>query len=289
MAALLLVADADPFNLRLLSEVCESSGYSVVTAADGGAVLDAVARERPDLVLMDVSLPVMDGLAVMQILKADANLSHIPILLVTAEDDVHSRQQGIALGAEDYIGKPYRVFEVQQRVRNALRIAARGNSSPSIEPPSNPDVMDVVTGAGTKSQLHFSLDYEFTRAVRYGHPLSCIVVRFSNYNEVMQSLGNDATAAVLAQLAGGLRQCIRGIDHLFRSNRDEFALLLPETDQGGCEIVAGRVARAGADGSLVGARVEPMPLVQVGRASYPALKPRDGDELYKAARAQMKA
>lgn len=287
MAALLLVADADPFNLRLLSEVCESSGYSVVTAADGGAVLDAVARERPDLVLMDVSLPVMDGLAVMRILKSDVNLSHIPILLVTAEDDIHSRQQGITLGAEDYIGKPYRVFEIQQRVRNALRGSTRA-SSPSIEPPSNPDVMDVVTGAGTKSQLHFSLDYEFTRAVRYSHPLSCIVVRFVNYSEVHQTLGIDATSAALAQLAGGLRQCIRGIDHLFRSNRDEFAILLPETDAAGCHIVAERVAKAGQDGSLLGARMEPMPVVQVGMASFPSIKPRDGDDLYKSARHNVK-
>lgn len=287
MAALLLVADADPFNLRLLSEVCESSGYSVVTAADGGAVLDAVARERPDLVLMDVSLPVMDGLSVMRILKGDVNLRQIPILLVTADDDVHSRQEGIALGAEDYISKPYRVFEIQQRVRNALRLATRA-SSPSIEPPSNPDVIDVVTGAGTKSQLHFSLDYEFTRAVRYSHPLSCIVVRFTNYGEVFQVLGVDGISASLAQLAGGLRQCIRGIDHLFRSNRDEFAILLPETDVAGCLIVADRVAKAGVDGSLVGARMEPMPIVQVGTASFPKIKPRDGDDLYKTARSQVK-
>lgn len=287
MAALLLVADADPFNLRLLSEVCESSGYGVVTAADGVAVLDAVARERPDLVLMDVALPVMDGFEVMRILKGDANLRQIPILLVTADDDVHSRQQGIALGAEDYIGKPYRVFEIQMRVRNALRLAAR-TSSPSIEPPSNPDVMDATTGAGTKSQLHFSLDYEFTRAVRYSHPLACIVVRFVNYGDVLHTLGVDATSAALAQLAGGLRQCIRGIDHLFRSNHDEFAILLPETDTAGCQIVAERVANAGADGSLVGARMEPMPIVHVGTASFPKIKPRDGDDLYKTARSSVR-
>jgi len=287
MSALLLVADADPFNLRLLTEVCESSGYGVVTAADGGAVLDAVARERPDLVLMDAKLPVMDGLAVMRILKGDINLRQIPILLVTREDDVASREEGIELGAEDYISKPYRVFEIQQRVRNALRFANRA-SSPSIEPPSNPDVIDEVTGAGTKSQLHFSLDYEFTRAARYSHPLACIVVRFANYADTLNALGPEATSAILGQLAGGLRQCIRGIDHLFRSNRDEFAILLPETDEAGCTIVAERVARSGTDGSLVGARMDPMPIVHVGTATFPRIKPRDGDDLYRTARKYLK-
>lgn len=286
MAALLLVADADPFNLRLLSEVCESSGYGVVTAADGGAVLDAVARERPDLLLMDVALPVMDGFDVMRILKGDANLRHIPILLVTADDDVQARQRGIALGADDYISKPYRVFEIQQRVRNALRLAVPVSSA-SIEPPSHPDVVDAVTGAGTKSQLHFSLDYEFTRAVRYGHPLACIVVHFANYDDVHRSVGEEGISGALAQLANGLRQCIRGIDHLFRSNRDEFTILLPETDADGCTIVAERVTAAGNDGSLVGARMTPMPLLHVGTAIFPALKPRDGDGLYEAARDQL--
>jgi len=288
MAALVLVADADPFNLRLLSEVCESCGYGVVTAADGGAVLDVVARERPDLLLIDAGLPVMDGFKVMRILKGDANLRQIPILLITPDDDADARERGVTLGADDYISKPYRVFEIQQRVRNALRHSVP-LSSASIEPPSRPDVVDAVTGAGTRSQLHFSLDYEFTRAVRYGHPLSCIVVRFDNYDQVLKAVGEDATSAALAQLAGGLRQCIRGIDHLFRSSLDEFAIVLPETHTSGCLIVAERVAAAGADGSLLGARMEPMPAVSVGSAIYPAIKSTDGDGLHEAARANLKA
>jgi len=74
MSALVLVADADPFNLRLLSELCGTLGYDVMTAADGGAVLDALARQRPSLVLMDSALPVMDGLKVLEVLRADAGL-----------------------------------------------------------------------------------------------------------------------------------------------------------------------------------------------------------------------
>lgn len=281
MAALLLVADADPFNLRLLSEVCESSGYGVVTAADGGAVLDAVARERPDLVLLDVSLPVMDGLSVMRILKGDANLRQIPILLITADDDIHSRQQGIALGAEDYIGKPYRVFEIQQRVRNALRLATRA-SSPSIEPPSNPDVMDVVTGAGTKSQLHFSLDYEFTRAVRYSHPLGCVVVRCSN----AARLSPDMQRRMFVQLTSALRGCVRNVDQLFRSSPDAFSILLPETDQRGCARVIERVQALAARDPF-DADLDPRPRIDMSWASYPNEKVADAEGLW--ARAMAKA
>jgi len=97
MSALVLVADSDPFNLRLLSELCSSLGYDVMSAADGGAVLDALARQRPSLVLMDAGLPVMDGFNVLGILKADAGLCDVPVLLVTQEDDEPSRERALAL------------------------------------------------------------------------------------------------------------------------------------------------------------------------------------------------
>ncbi len=106
MSALILLADADPFDLRLLSELCSSLGYEIVTAADGGAVLDAVARVQPDLVLMDVSLPVMDGMQVLRILKADHDLSQVPIVLVTSDGDEDARRRGVELGADDYVTKP---------------------------------------------------------------------------------------------------------------------------------------------------------------------------------------
>src|SRR5262245_33874525 len=168
MSALILVADADPFNLRLLSELCSTLGYDVVTAADGGAVLDAVARERPDLVLMDVSLPVMDGLQVLRILKADHDLAQLPVLLVTADGDDEARRRGCEMGAEDYVVKPYRSFEIQQRLRNVLRLRtmAANTTNPPVE---RFDIADPLTGTGTTSQLHISLEYEFTRAVRYNH------------------------------------------------------------------------------------------------------------------------
>src|SRR5688500_4710229 len=105
MSALVLVAEADPFNLRLLTDLCSTLGYEVVTAGDGGAVLDSVARERPHLLLMDAALPVMDGLQVLRILKADANLAHVPVLLVTAEGDEAVQRQALESGAEDYVTK----------------------------------------------------------------------------------------------------------------------------------------------------------------------------------------
>ena len=285
MSALILVADADPFNLRHLSELCSTLGYDVVTAADGGAVLDAVARERPDLVLMDVSLPVMDGLQVLRILKADGDLSQLPVVLVTADGDDESRRRGFEMGAEDYVVKPYRSFEIQQRLRNVLRLRAATASS-STAPPAPGDRLDIAdpaTGAGTTSQLHISLEYEFTRAVRYGHPLSCVVVRCLNYTQIAATLGDSSAQPVLVHLAGALRGCIRGVDHLFRSGPDEFTILLPETDARGCRIVVDRVEATTGKDALFDADVRPRPAVGVACACYPARKVDDGEALWRGA------
>lgn len=287
MSALILVADDDPFELRLLSELCSTLGYDVVTAADGGSVLDTVARSRPALVLMEAKLPVMDGLQVLRILKADQDLAHLPVVLVTADDDDESRQRGFEMGAEDYVTKPYRSFEIQQRLRNVLRLR-RPISVSSMPPPSEQLIIaDPLTGAGTTSQLHISLEYEFTRAVRYNRPLGCVVVRCANYGAIARNLGGVDAQRVLVQLASALRGCIRGVDHLFRSAPDEFTVLLPETDARGCAIVVDRLETISAQAAF-DADVQPRPSITVASACYPTRQVDDGEALWRGVAAALR-
>ncbi len=226
MRELVLVGDEDPFNLRLLEEVCDAAGYRVQTAADGPQVLDMVARERPDLLLIDAALPKLDGFEVLRILKTDAELCGIPVLLIAAHDDVESRSRAVALGAEDCVSTPYRVFEVQQRIRNALR-AARGDQqgARSAPPPS-------------RAELGMSLEYELVRAERYGHPLTVLRVAWSACAPPLEA---HAQRSLRAQLAEIVRPCLRATDQLFTMSDHELAVLLPETDAEGASIVAGRI------------------------------------------------
>ena len=277
MTTLVLVADADPFNLRLLTEACAGLGYDAIAAADGESVLDAMARQRPDLVLMDAGLPRMDGLQVLQILKGDAGFADVPVVLATQDDDEGTRRVGLQMGAEDYVSRPYRTFEIQQRVRNGLRLRR------PLEPEGTLTA-DPVTGAGTLSQLYMSLDYEFTRAVRYGHALSCIVVRSDNYGAILRRGGqNQAEAGLLVPLAGALRGCIRVVDHLFRSSASEFSILLPETATDGCQIVVERLHAKGSAPQLFDPSLDIRPQISVSAASYPACPAPDGEALWKLA------
>ena len=156
------------------------------------------------------------------------------------------------------------------------------------QPGERLDIVDPVTGTGTSAQLHISLDYEFTRAVRYKHPLACVVVRCVNYGQVTVSLGTPKAQRVLAQMATALRACIRGVDHLFRSGPDEFTILLPETDARGCGIVVGRVQTTMSREGLFDGDVRPRPSIAAASACYPTRTVTDGEALWRGAAEELR-
>lgn len=283
MSALVLVADPDPFNLRLLHEACEAAGYDVITAADGPGVLAMVARQPPDLLVLDSKMSEIDAFEILRILKADDSLVSIPVLLVSDEGDLDARRRGIELGAEDTLTRPYRVFEIQQRVRNVLR-ATRSErlGIPESAPPA--DQRDPVTGAGTPSQLLISLDYEHTRATRYGHPLTCMVVRVTNTADLAAASDDGTADRAMALIGSGLKACIRAVDHLFRLRRDEFCILLPETDGEGAGYVFRRLEGQAESGELWGGELEPSPSIGISVTSMPETGIKSGDDLLKQTR-----
>ncbi len=118
MADLLLVDDDPPIR-RMLQRTLLAEGYSVEAAADGGAALAAVERSVPDAIVLDVTMPGIDGLAVTRRLRAKG--LRVPILLLTARDAVHERVAGLDAGADDYLVKPFDTDELSARVRALLR------------------------------------------------------------------------------------------------------------------------------------------------------------------------
>ena len=117
--AAILVVDDDPPILRMLGRTLEAEGYVVSSAVDGGAALAAVERSAPDLVVLDVAMPGVDGLAVCRRLRGKGLA--LPILLLTARDELRDRVAGLDAGADDYLVKPFAPEELLARVRALLR------------------------------------------------------------------------------------------------------------------------------------------------------------------------
>lgn len=122
--ARLLLVDDVPANLAVLDEVLSSAGAKIFVAQNGAAALSRLASVRPDLILLDVSMPGMDGFEVCRRLKADTTWQEVPVLFVTAHGEIVDKMAGFAAGGVDYILKPFRVEEVLARVSTHLSIRA---------------------------------------------------------------------------------------------------------------------------------------------------------------------
>jgi two-component system alkaline phosphatase synthesis response regulator PhoP len=124
--ATVLVVDDEPKIARLLRDYLERAGFGVSVAHDGREALMRVRTERPDLVILDLGLPQLDGLDVTRALRRDGD---VPILMLTARDDEADRVAGLELGADDYVTKPFSPREVVARVRAILRRHGRGTGA----------------------------------------------------------------------------------------------------------------------------------------------------------------
>lgn len=122
-AASILVVDDLPANLRLLTDMLQAHGYKVRPVPNGGLALQAAAREVPDLILLDINMPGLNGYDVCERLKQDPALAAIPVIFITARDETMDKVKGFGLGAVDYITKPFQFEEVEARVRTHLEVA----------------------------------------------------------------------------------------------------------------------------------------------------------------------
>jgi two-component system alkaline phosphatase synthesis response regulator PhoP len=129
MSSLILVVDDEPKIVRLARDYLEKNGFRVVTAADGPSALAMARREKPDLIVLDLLLPGMDGREVCRILRAE---SDVPIIMLTALSEESDQIVGLEIGADDYIVKPFSPRALVARVRALLRRVQGGVKAPAV-------------------------------------------------------------------------------------------------------------------------------------------------------------
>ena len=128
--ALVLIVDDETHNRALLEIMLSSDGYDLLTAASGEEALAVVEEHRPDLILLDIMMPEMNGFEVTTVLKANPATQHIPIIILSALDDSGAIERGLQVGADDFLTKPIHHIELRARIRKLLLAAHATPAAP---------------------------------------------------------------------------------------------------------------------------------------------------------------
>ncbi len=232
----ILVVDDAPANIEVLSEVLVSEDYEVLFATDGHEALNIAFGEIPDLIMLDIMMPGMDGYDVCVRLKADPVTRGIPIIFVTAMDHEVDETKGLNIGAIDYLTKPIRPPIVRARVRNHLELKRYRDFLERLS------FTDGLTGISNRRGFDEFLEREWRRARRNRTYLSLIMMdidSFKRFNDRYGHLtGDDCLRQVACCLADNAR---RPVDLVARYGGEEFACLLPDTDVTGAVWVANQM------------------------------------------------
>lgn len=233
-----LVIDDRVVIVELLKKMLQNE-YEVLTATSGAEGLQIVAQQHPDLVLLDIVMPEMDGFEVCQRLKSDPATEQIPVIFLTVLDTPEQEAQGLVYGAADYICKPISEAIVQLRVRNHLKLRYQMEMLESIS------MTDSLTGLANRRAFDLFLTREIHTAARRKESLSLIMLDidfFKNYND---SYGHVSGDECLMQIGRALsRSAKRTVDVVARYGGEEFALILPDTGMEGAKVVAEQVLKA---------------------------------------------
>lgn len=221
---LVLVTDDDP-DLRTLADLQLSPhGYDVIQAASGAECLRLAAERRPDVILLDMMMPGMDGAEVLSQLASDPRTGDIPVIFLSALTTTEDRVRGLEGGAVDWITKSADPRELVARVRAAARTGARQ------EELKQDAGADPVTKLRGRDAFKERLEQEASRAARSASPLSILIVALDDSGEITERHGTAVRDELMRQAASVMRATLRASDGLYRYATDEFAAVLPETD-----------------------------------------------------------
>lgn len=224
---LILVVDDHSANIKLLYEIL-GADYDICMATNGMDAL-ALCRDRvPNLILLDVVMPDMDGYEVCRRLKGDDQTKDIPIIFVTAQNDPLDEAEGLDQGAVDFISKPFHATVVKARVRTHLTITFQAQALRSLA------MQDGLTGVANRRQFDATLAGEWRRCARTNSSVSLVMIDidyFKRFNDHYgHQMGDDCIRAIASSLAANLQ---RSHDLVARYGGEEFACILPDTPVGG--------------------------------------------------------
>lgn len=233
----ILVVDDDDVSGQLLSVLLQEYG-KIERVKSGEEALKKVVSIAPDLIILDIEMPDMDGYAVCEHLKSDEKTAAIPIVFLTGNNSNEDEERGLDAGAVDFIRKPISPGIVRMRTSNILNLLAATRKLEHLAS------TDPLTGAFNRRHFFEAGNAELHRSKRYKHPLSFLMLDIDHFKAVNDTYGHGVGDEALNKTVAVIRSILRDEDTLSRMGGEEFAVMLPQTDLKEAAIVAERIRDA---------------------------------------------
>jgi len=278
------IVDDDPAIRRLVRLLLKRSGYDTVECATGVEAREQLETTPWDLAILDRRLPDMDGLVLCQELKSNPEFKARYVIMLTGEDEPEDKIQGLDLGADDYITKPFQYPELLARIRAAKRIVDLQKelmeTNRRLEQLS---ITDGLTNLNNHRYFQDELCRAFEESARYERPLSLAMADIDFFKKVNDSYGHAVGDEVLKATARMFKESSRTTDLVARYGGEEFAVMMPETDLDAAMTFAEKL-RALVESTPVETQAGPLRVtVSVGVATIPHPKIHAAKELVVAA------
>jgi diguanylate cyclase (GGDEF)-like protein len=244
---IILIVDDNPTNLAVLSQALKAAGFKTRVAVDGESAIEQALEEPPDLILLDVQMPGLDGFETCKRLKENPIAREIPVIFITASADVSNKVKGLSVGAVDYVTKPFQHEEVLARVRVhlTLRFLTRKVQEQAIAlKAANEELyrlanLDGLTEVANRRCFDEYLEREWSRLAREQQYLSLILCDIDYFKYYNDYYGHQAGDTCLKQVARTIQSTLkRPADLVARYGGEEFAIILPNTPPQGAICVA---------------------------------------------------
>ncbi|MEW5806434.1 MAG: diguanylate cyclase [Acidobacteriota bacterium] len=248
----ILIVDDEKDNVNCLARWFEREGLDIISAYDGQHALDMVEKHHPDLIILDIIMPGLDGLEVARRLKADSMFWSIPIIMLTAKHEMKNKVEGFRIGVDDYVTKPFDFEEVDARIKAMLRkreLYLELEKKKLQLDQTNLKLKEMaITDDKTSLFNHRyflnKLKEEFKRTKRYGTSLSIIMLDLDDFKEINDIHGHQRGDRILREVGRIIQSNARETDFVARYGGEEFAVILPNSDAQMAKQVAERIRKA---------------------------------------------
>ena len=277
--AAIMMVDDEPITMEVVQTFLEDAGYrQFILVDDSTRAMDELRRQRPDVLLLDVVMPEITGFDILQMLRADEEFSHLPVIILTSSSDAETKLEALDLGATDFLSKPVDPSELALRVRNTLAAKAYQDQLA---------FYDILTNLPNRQLLHQRSEWMIDRAKYDNSSVAMLHIAFEDFKRVTDTFGPKTGDDVLRQLAKRLQSNLQPsgvverpeangglIGEAFRLGTSDFCMLLPAVGDTADAAIAGRRVLELMQQPFDAASTEIYLTPSIGVAAYPG----DGDD-----------